>query len=440
MEKGQVETVSSSRGRPSLPEGPFLVAGLARSGVAVARALRFRGEQVTGVDSGTPEDLEMLDLAGVPYFLETDGTAFLDGVRTVVKSPGIPQDAPLVTAARERGIPVVGELEVGWRLVEGRFLAITGTNGKTTTTELAAHLFREAGEPVEVAGNVGSPLSGLVEEPARPDRTVVCECSSFQLEDTIEFAPECAVFLNLAPDHLDRYPDFDRYGEAKLSIFANQSEGDVAVLNAGDTWLAGRSVPGEAAKVRFLPARPDGSRVELWLEADRIVVEGETLIPVSDLRLLGDHNVANAMAAAAAALSLGLSKEAVARGLSSFAGVSHRLEPVSEIDGVLWVNDSKGTNVTATLTALDAFDRPVRPILGGSSKGEGFDPLAEAVSGRCPAVYLIGESGPAIARASADAARGDVVLLSPACASFDQFRDYEERGDRFRALVGGLDA
>ena len=463
MEGRQVETVSSSRGRPPLPEGPFLVAGLARSGVAVARALRFRGMEVTGVDSSSPGGLEMLDLAGVPYFLETDGIEFLEGVGTLVKSPGIPQDAPVVVAARRQGIEVVGELEIGWRLVEGRFLAITGTNGKTTTTELAAHLFREAGLPVEVAGNVGSPLSGLVGEPAGPDRTVVCECSSFQLEDTLEFAPECAVFLNLAPDHLDRYPDFDTYGEAKLAIFANQEGGDVAVLNAGDPWLAGRSVPGGAGRVMFLPAGNDGVEVDVWLDGDRIVADGEILLPVSDLRLFGRHNVANAMAAAAATLSLGVSRASVVRGLSSFAGVPHRLEPVAEVDGVLWINDSKGTNVAATLTALEAFDRPVRPILGGSAKGEEFEPLARAVADRCPAVYLIGEAAGeiggairaigspgtgvidcvdlegAVERAASEARPGEVVLLSPACASFDQFRDYEERGDRFRALVGSLD-
>lgn len=459
-----METVSSSRGRPPLPEGPFLVAGLARSGVAVARALRFRGQQVTGVDSASPTDLELLDLAGVPYFLESDGTGFLDGIGTVVKSPGIPQDAPLIIAARERGIPVVGELEIAWRLVEGRFLAITGTNGKTTTTELAAHLFREAGHPVEVAGNVGSPLSGLVEEPAEPGRTVVCECSSFQLEDTIDFAPECAVFLNLAPDHLDRYPDFDSYGRAKLGIFTNQVPGDVAVINLDDRWLSEHDVPGDASRVGFLPADREGRRADIWLESGEMLVDGEPLLALSDLKLFGRHNVANAMAAAAAALSLGLSREAVARGLASFAGVPHRLEPVAEVEGILWVNDSKGTNVTATLTALEAFDRPVRPILGGSGKGEDFGPLAEAVADSCPAVYLIGEAAEpigasirdlnrpgtevidcgdleaAVARAAADADSGDVVLLSPACASFDQFRDYEERGDRFRTLVGGLDA
>lgn len=466
MEEKRVETVSSSKGRPPLPEGPFLVAGLARSGVAVARALRFRGQEVTGVDSASPSGLEALDLAGVPYFLETDGIEFLDGTATVVKSPGIPQDAPLLRAARDRDIPIIGELEIGWRLVEGRFLAITGTNGKTTTTELAAHLFREAGLPVEVAGNVGSPLSGLVEGPADPGRTVVCECSSFQLEDTREFSPECAVFLNLAPDHLDRYRDLEGYGQAKLAIFANQEGGDVAVLNAEDEWLEGHLLPGEAGRVRFLPAGRNGEEVDLWLESGEIVVEGESLFAVSDLKLFGTHNVANAMAAAAAALSFGLSREAVARGLSSFAGVPHRLEPVAEVDGVLWVNDSKGTNVTATLTALEAFDRPVRPILGGSSKGEDFEPLARAVAGHCPAIYLIGEAGPdigeaigrvgggtepatvpvecgdletAVSKAALDAVAGDVVLLSPACASFDQFRDYEERGDRFRALVGGLD-
>ena len=244
-----MEFVHSSKVRPPLPSGPFLVVGLARSGIAAALALKSLEQGVYGVDSGRPDGLQDLDSAGIGYETGTDGIAHLDGVSVVVKSPGVPNEAPVVTEARNRGITVIGELELGWLLVEGRFLAITGTNGKTTTTEMAAHLFRSAGLPVEAVGNVGSPLSAVPAGAA--DRTIVCECSSFQLEDTVQFSPEVAVFLNLAPDHLDRHGDLESYADAKLAIFRNQTEGDVAVLNADDPFLAGIDPPGEAAVVRF---------------------------------------------------------------------------------------------------------------------------------------------------------------------------------------------
>ena len=454
-----METVHSSRGRPPLPDGPFLVVGLARSGVAAARALAFRGEQVTGVDADRPTDLTELDAAGVPYFLDDDGSGRLDGVRTVVKSPGVPQGAAVIAEARERGIEVIGELELGWRMVEAPFLAIIGTNGKTTTTELTAHLFRTAGRPVEAVGNVGRPLTALATEPDS-GATVVCECSSFQLEDTSAFAPECAVFLNLAPDHLDRYESFDAYGEAKLAIFRNQGEGDVAVLNAGDSWLAGREIPGGAGEVTFLPPGEGGGDADLRIEDDQIVAGDRSLLAVDEVALLGPHNVANALAAAAAALGFGIPDSKVAEGLAGFHGVAHRLEPVGEVGGVLWVNDSKATNVTATKNALAAFPGGVRLILGGRSKGEEYGELAEPISRACVAVYLIGENSDeiaggieaagvetvacgdlptAVAAADRDSGPGETVLLSPASASFDQFRDFEERGDRFRSLIGGLD-
>ncbi|MFM8520479.1 MAG: UDP-N-acetylmuramoyl-L-alanine--D-glutamate ligase [Solirubrobacterales bacterium] len=457
-----METVHPSRGRPPLPDGPFLVVGLARSGVSAARALAFRGEQVTGVDAGHPSDLTGLDDASVPYFLDEEGQDRLDGVRTVVKSPGVPQDAAVVSEARTRGIEVIGELELGWRMVEAPFLAVTGTNGKTTTTELAAHLFRAAGRPVEAVGNVGKPLTALAIE-SEPNATVVCECSSFQLEDTSAFAPECAVFLNLAPDHLDRYTDFDAYGKAKLRIFRNQVEGDLAVLNLGERWLADQEIPGAARRVGFLPpGEGDGNGVaDVRVAGGEIEVEGRPLLPVDEVGLIGPHNVANAMAAAAATLGFGLPEESVAEGLAGFTGVAHRLEPVGELDGVLWVNDSKATNVTATLTALASCSGGIRLILGGRGKGEDYAALADPVAESCIAVYLVGENAdeigsalgasgvelvrsgdlPAAVDAAARTSRpGETVLLSPAAASFDQFRDFEERGDRFRSLVEALDA
>ncbi len=458
-----MEYVHSSRARPPLPPGPFLVVGLARSGVAVARALKGRGEGVFGVDAGQPEGLGDLDLAGVAYETGTDGVDSLAGVATVVKSPGVPKEADVVVEARRLGIPVLGELEIGWRMIDAAFVGITGTNGKTTTTELLAHVLRTAGRPVHAVGNIGSPLSALAEEQVAADDTVVCECSSFQLEDIEFFGPECAVYLNLAPDHLDRHGTIEEYGRIKQRIFINQVEGDVAVLNEADRAIAGLDPPGRASVVRFLPVGEAQSPVDITNEGGVISVDGRSLLATSDLKLIGLHNVANAMAAAAAALSLGLEWEVVADGLRSFTGVAHRLEPVAEVNGVRFVNDSKATNVEATITALASFESGVRLILGGSRKGESFAPLVDAARASCAGVYLIGDSADeirqafaesgagripvedrgnmeeAVSRAWDESRAGETVLLSPACASFDQFRDYEDRGDRFRRLVGTID-
>jgi UDP-N-acetylmuramoylalanine--D-glutamate ligase len=458
-----VEYVHSSRARPPLPEGPFLVVGLARSGVAAARALKSHGEAVSGFDSGSPPELGELDLAGVEYSTGGAGLDALPGVGAVVKSPGVPKEAEIVVEARRRGIPVIGEMELGWRLVGATFVGITGTNGKTTTTELVAHILRTAGRTVHAVGNIGSPLTGLADRPLGPEVTVVCECSSFQLEDTEYFAPECAVYLNLAPDHLDRHGTMAEYDRIKQRIFINQIEGDVAVLNQADPVLADLDPPGEASVVRFLPAAGGGPTVDLCLEGGAITVDGRSLIDRSELKLIGDHNVANAMAAGAAALSLGLPAEVVAEGLRSFAGVAHRLEPVAEIGGVRFINDSKATNVEATVTALASFDSGVRLILGGSLKGEPFEPLLDAVRPTCSGVYLIGEAAAglrqvlaplertsipvhdcgdldaAVTRAWLDAGPGETILLSPSCASFDQFRDFEDRGEHFRRFAGMID-
>src|SRR4051812_3403836 len=338
--------------RPPLPDGPFLVVGLARSGSAVARVLAGRGEQVRGVDSGRPYEAAGLAEAGVEVHLDADGLALLEGTRTVVKSPGVPAEAPVIAAARQRGIEVLGELELSWRLIPNRFVAVTGTNGKTTTSEMLGHLYRSAGEPVTVAGNVGRPLAALAGEvPA--EATVVCECSSFQLEDTVAFAPECAVFLNLAPDHLDRHAGLAEYLGAKLQAFGRQANEDVAVFNGDDPALAGRDLGGCARRVRFCSgASPD---CEVSVSAGTIFHEGEPLLRVSELKVPGEHNVENAMAAAAAALAMGLSREAVRDGLRSFPGVPHRLEQVAEIGGVSFVNDSKATNVGAAAVGLRAF-------------------------------------------------------------------------------------
>jgi UDP-N-acetylmuramoylalanine--D-glutamate ligase len=445
--------------RPPLPDGPFLVVGLARSGCAAARLLASRGEEVRGVDSGHPPGAAGLAGEGVEVLLDTDGLAQLDGTRTVVKSPGVPPEAPVIAAALERGIDVVGELELAWRAIPNRFLAVTGTNGKTTTVELLGHLYRAAGEPVAVAGNVGTPLSSLAGE-LDPVATVVCEASSYQLEDASSFAPECAVFLNLAPDHLDRHRDLGAYLAAKLRIFANQGNDDLAIYNADDPALAGTDLGGCARRIAF--CRGAAPECEVALAEGTLFYDGEPLIGVDELGLFGEHNVANAMAAATAALSMGIDREAVREGLCSFAGVPHRLEGVAEIEGVRFVNDSKATNVASAVVGIGAFEGGVHAILGGSEKGEAFAPLVEPVAERCAACYLVGatadrlavELAPvvsqgvelhrcadledAVRRAAAAARPGEVVLLSPACASFDAFENFERRGDRFREIVAGL--
>jgi len=398
--------------RPPLPPGPYLVVGLARSGLAAARMLAPHGE-VIGVDAGRPA----VD-ASFEFHLETDGVELLDRVACVVKSPGVPREAPVIAAALERGIEVTGELELAWRLLPNRFVAVTGTNGKTTTVELLGAIWRAADMPVEVAGNVGRPLASLAGSLGE-DVTIVCECSSFQLEDASEFAPEIAVLLNVEPDHIDRHGTLERYREAKMTLFAHSPEHAV--------------MPEDLLSDPF---------------------------DLGQVRLRGEHNRQNARAAALAADALGVPRDAIRTALASFAGMPHRMEELALPGGVLAVNDSKATNVAAAVRAIEAFDGGVHAILGGSLKGEGFEGLCGALASSARAAYLIGEAADrlaadlegavelvrcgtlerAVAAAMEAAEPGEVVLLSPACASFDAFRDYEERGERFRELVLGTAA
>jgi UDP-N-acetylmuramoylalanine--D-glutamate ligase len=384
-----------------------LVLGLARSGRAAAAAIERRGVEVVRADRelGNDEDF-----------------ALLDGVGLLVKSPGVPGEAPLVAEARRRAVPVWSEVELASRLLANPILGVTGTNGKTTTAEWLGFIL-----DAPVVGNVGRALSEL-DGKVEPDQLVVCELSSFQLEDIVEFRPRIAVLLNLEPDHLDRHGSFEAYRDAKLRIFENQNGDDIAVLPRGFEY-----------EVR-------ARRVEFAVD-DRLPAEPS---------LRGAHNRENAAAAAAAARAGGASDEQIARGLREFKGVPHRLELVAERGGVTYVNDSKATNVAAALRALAAYeDAPVRLILGGSRKGEDFAPLAAALGPNISAVYVIGETADELARAIPDTVRaedlataveraasaaqpGEVVLLTPACASYDQFRDFEERGEEFKRLVANL--
>jgi UDP-N-acetylmuramoylalanine--D-glutamate ligase len=439
--------------RPPLPAGPFLIAGLARSGRAAGLALRARGEDVTGCDSGRVDAAAIgeLEAAGAAVHESTDGVELLEGVRTLVKSPGVPQDAALVRAARERGVLVLGELELGWRLLPNELIAITGSNGKTTTSELVGQIHREARIPVAVAGNVGTALTTLAGT-LDPAAVVVCEASSFQLEDTVAFAPDAAVLLNLAPDHLDRHGTFEAYRDAKLRVFAEQAEDAIAVVPTG------LEAPGRATRVMFAsPMAPaGGAAADVVIAGDHLVWRGEPVIAVDEIRLRGVHNLENAMAAAAVTLARGIDPAAVRAALAGFAGVEHRLEEVGRVDGVLYVDDSKATNVASAVVGIRSFPGGVHAILGGRGKREDYAPLAAALGERGRAAYLIGEEAGriaaslasagtpvhecgdmerAVAAARAAARPGDVVLLSPACASYDQYRSFGERGDHFKALV-----
>lgn len=447
---------SRSKPRPPLPSGPFLVVGLARSGVAAALALRARGEQVIGCDARDAEVGELREAAerlsreGVEVHLDASGDALAARAGTLIKSPGVPQHAAVVAAARAAGVPVLGELELAWRLLPNEFVAVTGTNGKTTTTEWIGHIHREAGAPVEVIGNVGTAASTLVGV-VDPGDVLVCEASSFQLEDTEAFAPEVAVLLNLSADHLDRHGTMEDYTAAKMKMFANQQERDMAVVPEA----FGRELGGHAKRISF----GSGVASSLAEREGQLWWQGERLLGVDEISLPGAHNRENAMAAAAASLARGLDRDAVVRGLQNFHGVAHRLELIAVKDGVAYVNDSKATNVGSTLVALEAYAEGVHLIAGGRSKLQDFTPLAAPVAARCRSVYLIGEGAlelgtalessgvplrvvrnleRALAAAHAAARPGEVVLLSPACASYDQYRDFEARGEHFRALVEAL--
>ena len=408
-----------------------LVVGLARSGTAAAEVLVGRGATVIGFDRDESLDAGRLPELGVELHRGREEERLLQGIDLVVKSPGVPGETLLVTGARERGVPVWSEIELGSRLLSNPILGVTGTNGKTTTSELLGAVFRAAGRPVEVVGNVGRPLTSLVGT-VSDDAWVVCELSSFQLEDTHTLQPRVGVLLNLEPDHLDRHGAFEAYGDAKLRMFARQAAEDVAVLPR-----AFGEVPGEATRIEF---------------------SGDDELP-AEPHLPGLHNRENAAAATAAARAAGIDDASVAEALRTFEGVPHRIELVRERDGVRYVNDSKGTNVAAALRALASFpeDR-LHVILGGLGKREPYEPLADAFKAGDLA-YVIGESAEeiavalgvagvsveragtleaALAEAAAAAVPGDVVLLSPACASFDQFRDFEARGDTFRELVEAL--
>jgi UDP-N-acetylmuramoylalanine--D-glutamate ligase len=422
-----------------------LVVGLGKSGRAAALLLARRGWEVVAVDGAAVEAPELAE-AGVEVRSPWSGP--VDGADLVVKSPGVPGAVAPVAAARAAGAPVWSEIELAARELPNPLLAITGTNGKTTTTELTAHLLRAAGRDAHACGNQGTPLAGLVDA-VDPAAWLVVECSSFQLEDVETFHPAGAALLNLAPDHLDRHGDEAAYRAAKLRIFAAQRPGDLAIAPPG------MAATGGAPALRLYDG-PPGPDAAAWAEGGLHVAGLGRVIGWDEVPLRGRHNRENAMAAAALAAHAGAPAAALAEGLATFRAVPHRLEPVGTAGGVAFVNDSKATNPDAALAALDAYDHGVHLIAGGRGKGTPFDALAEAARGAVVRAYLVGEAGPAlaaafaragvpyeeaggvpqaVARAAARARPGETVLLAPACASFDQFSSYEERGEVFRAAA-----
>jgi UDP-N-acetylmuramoylalanine--D-glutamate ligase len=407
----------------------ILVLGLARSGRAAAIAALGLGASVTAYDAA--EAVELDGLEGVKTQLGAWDEELLSGVDLVVKSPGIPENAEPVVAVRAAGIELISEIELGARLLANPIIGVTGTNGKTTTTALLGAIFEAAGRPVEVAGNIGRPLVSLIGA-IDADAWIVCELSSFQLENVETLRPRVALLTNLEPDHLDRHGTFDAYAATKLRVFSLQAEGDVAVVPSGFG-----AIPGSAARIEFSASDP---------------LPAEPLIP-------GAHNRENAAAATAAARAVGIDDASIATALLSFPGVEHRIEEIAVVDGVRYINDSKATNAAAALRALASFPGVRKHvILGGRGKSESYGALAGAfkVGDRA---YLIGEAAPefaaalsalsvpfersetldcAVAAAAASATSPDVVLLSPACASFDQFTSFEHRGEEFRRLVQKL--
>jgi len=469
-------------GGSGLPSGvrKVLVLGASRSGTSAALALAGLGIDVVLSDRQSPQSLPGAEEAlrlGVRFVTEGALVDDWPDPDLVIKSPGVPGEADPVQVARGRGVAVWSELELAYALLPNPFDAVTGTNGKTTTTALLGHLFAVAGRTARVLGNIGVAVTSVVGE-VGPAEELVVEVSSFQLEDTVAFRPAVGVFINLTPDHLDRHGTMERYLACKAGLFARQGPDDVAVLNLADPAVAKLGMELSAhrngPRIAYFsvagsgPGGPEGDLLpQSWVEAGQVFLEGEPVVPVSEIRLPGRHNLENCLAAGTAAIARGADKAAVAEGLRTFAGVPHRLELAGMVAGVTYVNDSKATNVEATLTALNAYPKNTLLILGGRDKASDYRPVARACARGCKAVYLIGEATPLIetafaevredeglrdvpqVRASGDletavqmasevAMPGDVVLLAPACASFDQFRNFEERGDRFKELVRRL--
>lgn len=434
-----------------------LVVGMARSGLAVARLLRSRGIEVRATDS-QPEPLLAAEFRASGIECETGAHSleWFQSADEIVVSPGVPLTIPPLETARARGVPIAGELEVASRYLKGSIVAITGSNGKTTTTALAAHILEAAGLRVQVGGNIGRPLSDLVD--SSTDETVnVLEVSSFQIDSTHLFRPRVGAVLNITPDHLDRYRDFDAYRGSKMRLFENQNGEDIAIVNMDDPNvfpLAGTVRSRVRGFSRRKPVAEGGGLSSGWL-----TIDGRRVVEAAGLGLRGVHNIENVLAALLAADACGVADDCARRAVGSFKPVEHRIETVALIGGIEFVNDSKATNVDSAIKAVEAFAGPVVLILGGRDKGAPYESLVEAMRNRVVHAVLIGEAREKIARAIGNriptsaagsmdeavraavehASPGAVVLLSPACSSFDMYANFEERGRDFKRVVRTLE-
>lgn len=447
------------------------VVGLARSGVSAARLLHAVGADVTVADAKEEaklaEAMTCLDRRAIRVIVGSGYESALDEAQVVVISPGVPTGLSILNKARARHVPVIGELELAFGFLNAPVIAVTGTNGKSTTVTLIGLLLKEHGKRVFVGGNLGTPLSEAALNTYRsgaqgvPYDYVVAEVSSFQLETIARFRPWIAALLNITPDHLDRYPALAPYVAAKARIFENQTSDDYAVLNHDDERTLAFRNGLRAHELGF--SRTGSMKEGAFLDGDQLVLsfkgQRQSICKISEIRIPGAHNVANAMAASMVAHVCGCPPDVMRRVLSTFPGLEHALELVRERDGVRFINDSKGTNVDATMKALESLDRPIVLIAGGKDKGGDFGKLRDVVARRVKRLVLIGEAAPRIQQvleglkpishapsfrdavqvAAQSAQSGEVVLLSPACASFDMFADYQDRGRQFKALVNGLE-
>jgi UDP-N-acetylmuramoylalanine--D-glutamate ligase len=429
-----------------------LIVGMARSGVAAAKLLQSRGKSVFATDSGNAPLRSELDSLGISYEAGGHTTSRFLEAEEIVMSPGVPLNIPPLEAARRKGIPIVSEIEVASRYLQGEIVAITGSNGKTTTTTLIGEVLNTTGRPVQVGGNIGMAMSSLVDS-SRPTTINVVEVSSFQLDAIQKFHPRVAVLTNITPDHLDRYADFKAYRASKFRIFENQDSSDFAVRNRDDAEVYPPESAGSARQRFFSQRQPvaDGAHQSGGI----LYLDGKAVMPAADVALRGAHNIDNVLAAVTVADCYGVTRDAMAETIRNFRGVEHRIEFVATVNGVQFFNDSKATNVDSAIKAVASFDGNIIMILGGLDKGAPYSPLVEAMVSRVKLAVLIGAAADKIAAAigdrlpvvratsMADAARlglengspGDVVLLSPACASFDMFDNYEHRGKVFKEAV-----
>jgi UDP-N-acetylmuramoylalanine--D-glutamate ligase len=432
-----------------------MVIGLGVTGAAAARFLAARGATLSMTDRRT--DIDRTKLPSGAMHLGAEDPAWVRGIDLVVTSPGVPRQSVLIRAATERGIPVIGEIELASRFISAPLVAVTGTNGKSTVVVLLGEILKTAGMRAFVGGNLGTPLVDAV---GGGYDVVVVEVSSFQLESIEKFRPRVGVHLNLSDDHFDRYRDLEDYGRAKACLFENQDASDYAILNRDDpnVWKLAGSV--RARVISFGHTRGDDT-ASLWTEGNAIVFDLGTRrgrISLERFRLGGRHNIANAMAASAAALALNVDPEKIERALASFRGLPHRIEIVAEKGGVTYIDDSKGTNVGAVVEAIDALTAPIILIAGGLDKGGDYGPLRRPLSEKvrlailngaartkmrdaldgATTIDLVATLKEAVEHAAHAARAGDTVLLSPACSSFDQFKDYAERGNVYKELVRAL--